>query len=111
MQYEIDEIIDIFAFYLYLVFTCNIVNCLSELEMPKMQLLKLTFPSKNSTIEQLGSLLTDIDTGQKQENDNYWTILVYIVNDGIQYYQICRHLIPINGVSIFTQVNIRNPTL
>ena len=76
MQYEIDEIIDIFAFYLYLVFTCNIVNCLLELEMPKMQILKLTFPSKKSTIEQLGSLLTDIDTGQKQENDKFLVTII-----------------------------------
>ena len=76
MQYEIDEIIDIFAFYLYLVFTCNIVNCQLELEMQKMQILKLTFPSKKSTIEQLGSLLTDIDTGQKQENDKFLVTII-----------------------------------
>ena len=62
---------------MYLVFTCNIVNCLLELEMLKMQILKLTFPSKKkSTIEQLGSLLTDIDTGQKQENDKFMVTII-----------------------------------
>ena len=46
--------------------------------MPKIQILKLTFPSKKikSTIEQLGSLLTDIDTGQKQENDKFLVTII-----------------------------------
>ena len=44
--------------------------------MPKMQMLKLTFPSKKSTIEQLGSLLTDIDTGQTQENDKFLVTII-----------------------------------
>ena len=78
-----------------MVFTCKkrrIVNCLLELEVPNMQVLKFCLP-KESISEQLDSGY--IDTGQKKESNKisgnyYLTVLVYIVKDEIQYYLIVR---------------------
>ena len=63
-----------------------------ELEVPNVQALKFCLP-KESISEQLDSGY--IDTGQKKESNkissnNYLTVLVYIVNDEIQYYLIVR---------------------
>ena len=73
---------------------CRIVNCLLELEVPNcpnMQVLKFCLP-KESISEQLDSGY--IDTGQKKESkisgNYYLRVLVYIVNDEIQYYLIVR---------------------
>ena len=57
-----------------------------------MQILKFCLP-KESISEQLDSRY--IDTGQKKESNKisgnyYLTVLVYIVNDEIQYYLIVR---------------------
>ena len=80
MQYEINEIIDIFAFYLYLVFTCiYLLYCKLSTGTgdAKNANTKTHFSlKKKSTIEQLGSLLTDIDTGQKQENDKFLVTII-----------------------------------
>ena len=37
---------------------------------------KTHFSLQKSTIEQLGSLLTDIDTGQTQENDKFLVTII-----------------------------------
>ena len=102
MQYQVDEnismlklYIDIFALYRHTFCylhakKCRIVNCLLKLEVPNMQVLNFCLP-KESISEQLDS--GDIDTGQKKESNKissnyYLTVLVYIVNDEIQYYLI-----------------------
>ena len=87
MRYQVDEnistlklYIDIFALYrhtfCYLHAKCRIVNCLLELEMPNMQVLKFCLP-KDSISEQLDSGY--IDTGQKKESNricgNYYLTL------------------------------------
>ena len=104
MRYQVDEnistlklYIDIFALYRHniLLFTCKkcrIVNCLLELSVPNMQVLKFCLP-KESISEQLDSGY--IDTTQKKESNKtsgnyYLTVLVNIVNDEIQYYLIVR---------------------
>ena len=105
LRYQVDEnisalklYIDIFALYrhtfCYLHAKCRIVNCLLELEVPNMQVLKFCLP-KESISEQLDSGY--IDTRQKRKVTKFlvtiiWhlTALVYIVNYEIQYYLTVR---------------------
>ena len=93
MRYQVHETIstvklyiDIFALNRHTFFYLHAKNA------ENMQVLKFCLP-KESVSEQLDSRY--IDTGQKKEGNKisgnyYLTVLVYIVNDEIQYYLIVR---------------------